>query len=114
MVPFGQLFYNKCLICVRADHNSESKQTKILPPSAKYLPSKVSIDCILSNSEEVEYNASSPDEKALVEGAAYFGFKFIDRHPNTVEVKISGQGIEEYEVLDTIEFTSARKRMLFF
>ena len=59
----------------------------------------------------VEYNASSPDEKALVEGAAHFGFEFIERHPNTVEVKIEGQSIEEYEVLDTIEFTSARKRM---
>ena len=60
---------------------------------------------------EVEYNASSPDEKALVEGAAHFGFQFIERHPNTVEVKIEGQNIEEFEVLDTIEFTSTRKRM---
>ena len=56
---------------------------------------------------ETTYNASSPDEKALVEGAAYFGYKFSGRKPESVIVNDR----EEYKVLDTIEFTSARKRM---
>ena len=34
---------------------------------------------------ETLYNASSPDEKALVEGAAEFGFTFIGRKPNIVQ-----------------------------
>ena len=36
---------------------------------------------------ETLYNASSPDEKALVEGAAEFGFTFIGRKPNIVQGK---------------------------
>jgi len=61
---------------------------------------------------KLTYNASSPDEKALVEGAAEFGFKFLDRKPEIVQVETGSDGtIVEYKVLDTIEFTSARKRM---
>ena len=59
----------------------------------------------------LNYNASSPDEKALVEGAAMFGFKFSGRKPDSALVTIKDEAVEEFEVLDTIEFTSARKRM---
>ena len=34
---------------------------------------------------ETLYNASSPDEKALVEGAVEYGFTFIGRKPNIVQ-----------------------------
>ena len=66
-----------------------------------------------TNSEtgEIIYNASSPDEKALVEGAAAYGFTFHGRTPDHVQVKRSNGSIEQYEIKDIIEFTSARKRM---
>ena len=57
------------------------------------------------------YNASSPDERALVEGAARYGFIFIDRKPESVIIQVPGGKTEEYEVLNIIEFTSTRKRM---
>ena len=60
------------------------------------------------------YNASSPDDRALVEGASDMGFTFHDRQPlenfEVVHVK-TPRGDEQYELLNIIEFTSTRKRM---
>lgn len=50
------------------------------------------------------------DERALVYGAAKFGFVFDTRTPNFVE--ITAMGVKEtYEILNVLEFTSTRKRM---
>ncbi|XP_055314089.1 probable phospholipid-transporting ATPase IA isoform X6 [Sitodiplosis mosellana] len=56
------------------------------------------------------YHAASPDERALVAGAANFGYVFEMRTPNTVEIDALGKR-ERYEILNVLEFTSARKRM---
>jgi len=62
--------------------------------------------------EGIFYNASSPDEKALVEGAARYGYEFLARKPDSVILRAGSDGEErEYEVLNVIEFTSTRKRM---
>nr|XP_019918067.2 probable phospholipid-transporting ATPase IA isoform X5 [Crassostrea gigas] len=58
----------------------------------------------------MEYQASSPDEGALVKGAKELGFFFKTRTPNTVTVEVNGND-EEYEILNVLEFTSTRKRM---
>ena len=60
---------------------------------------------------EVSYNASSPDERALVEGAARYGFKFVEKGPQSTIITVPDGSREEYEVLNVIEFTSTRKRM---
>merc|ERR1711974_45036 len=60
------------------------------------------------------YNASSPDDRALVEGASDLGFSFHDRQPldNSEVVHVNTpNGDEKYEILNIIEFTSSRKRM---
>ncbi|TMW58374.1 hypothetical protein Poli38472_009933 [Pythium oligandrum] len=57
------------------------------------------------------YSASSPDEQALVSGAKYFGFEFVNREPGSVSVKTPEGVIEQYEVLEVFEFDSTRKRM---
>jgi len=59
----------------------------------------------------VRYNAASPDEKALVEGAENYDYKFIVRKPESVTIKTCKGEEETYEVLNVIEFTSTRKRM---
>ena len=64
-----------------------------------------------SDDGKLSYNASSPDERALVEGASKYGFVFIDRKPDSVIIEVPGGKTEEYEVLNVIEFTSSRKRM---
>lgn len=59
---------------------------------------------------DIIYQASSPDEGALVKGAAELGFKFTIRRPRSVTVQV-GQTSIEYQVLNVLEFNSTRKRM---
>lgn len=59
---------------------------------------------------EIKYQASSPDEGALVEGAAEVGYKFVARKPRSVMIEVHGQQ-QEYELLAVCEFNSTRKRM---
>ena len=59
----------------------------------------------------IVYNAASPDERALIEGAAKYGFKFLDRDSSHIYIEVPGGKQEKYEILNVIEFTSARKRM---
>ncbi|XP_070159746.1 probable phospholipid-transporting ATPase IA isoform X7 [Polyergus mexicanus] len=56
------------------------------------------------------YHAASPDERALVDGARKFNYVFDTRTPSYVEIVALGE-ILRYEILNVIEFTSARKRM---
>ncbi|KAK2604279.1 hypothetical protein N8I77_007223 [Diaporthe amygdali] len=58
----------------------------------------------------IKYQAASPDEGALVEGAAILGYKFFARKPRSVIIEAGGQTYE-YELLAVLEFNSTRKRM---
>lgn len=60
--------------------------------------------------DEIRYQAASPDEGALVKGAARLGFKFTTRTPEFVFIDALGEE-ERFEVLNVLEFTSERKRM---
>lgn len=70
-----------------------------------------------SEDEVIAYQAASPDELALVQAARDLGFVVFDRQNNQLIIKTYPQGFEAeplretYEVLDVIEFSSARKRM---
>jgi phospholipid-translocating P-type ATPase (flippase) len=58
------------------------------------------------------FSASNPDDQALVCAAEYFGFAFRDRKDGSViilEKKANKQSC--FEILDTLEFSSQRKRM---
>lgn len=59
---------------------------------------------------EIVYHAASPDERALVYGACKFGYVFQSRTPDCVEIDALGVK-QRYEILNVLEFTSARKRM---
>ncbi|XP_019387290.1 PREDICTED: phospholipid-transporting ATPase IC [Crocodylus porosus] len=59
---------------------------------------------------ELNYQAASPDEGALVTAARNFGFVFLSRTQNTIT--ISEMGVERtYDVLAILDFNSDRKRM---
>ena len=62
------------------------------------------------NQENI-YNASSPDELALINFAKLAGYEFcgIDDF-NRMMVKVKGV-VQNFELLQTLEFTSNRKRM---
>lgn len=61
---------------------------------------------------KIKYQAASPDEGALVQGAADLGYKFIIRKPKGVTIENTlTQQQAEYELLNICEFNSTRKRM---
>lgn len=58
----------------------------------------------------IKYQAASPDEGALVEGAVLMGYQFTARKPKAVQITVNGEQFE-YELLAVCEFNSTRKRM---
>lgn len=59
---------------------------------------------------KIKYQAASPDEGALVEGAVTLGYQFTTRKPRAVGIVV--EGVEyEYALLAVCEFNSTRKRM---
>lgn len=67
--------------------------------------------------EQLDYQASSPDELALVSAARDLGYLVVDRQTDSCTIRTYPNGLnsepvdEVFKVLDVIEFTSARKRM---
>ncbi|RLV96231.1 putative phospholipid-transporting ATPase DNF3 [Spathaspora sp. JA1] len=66
---------------------------------------------------DITYQAASPDELALVEAARDLGYIVFDRVNQKLVIKTYPDGfdhdakLEEYQILDVVEFTSSRKRM---
>ena len=66
---------------------------------------------------EIEYQAASPDEQALVRAAQDLGYIMVDRQNSAITVQTLPQGhsdeptFETYQILNIIEFSSNRKRM---
>lgn len=60
---------------------------------------------------QVSFNASSPDELALVNGAKFLGFSFKGRDDEDNILVESNGKIVKYKLLNIIEFNSTRKRM---
>jgi phospholipid-transporting ATPase len=63
-----------------------------------------------SQADKIKYQAASPDEGALVEGAVMLGYRFVARKPRSVIIEAGGKELE-YELLAVCEFNSTRKRM---
>ena len=66
---------------------------------------------IIVDQKTGKYNASSPDELALVNAAKFFGaeFKLLDEDNNMI-INFKGQE-KKYKLLNILEFNSTRKRM---
>ncbi|OWM78666.1 hypothetical protein CDL15_Pgr002837 [Punica granatum] len=65
---------------------------------------------VQSKSGAISYKAQSQDEDALVHAAAKLHMVFVNRNSNILEIKFNSSSIQ-YELLETLEFTSDRKRM---
>uniref|UniRef100_A0A8C9VL80 Phospholipid-transporting ATPase n=1 Tax=Scleropages formosus TaxID=113540 RepID=A0A8C9VL80_SCLFO len=61
-------------------------------------------------SDPVEYYASSPDEKALVEATRRMGVTFVGNNGENMEIKTFGRS-EKYKLLHVLEFDANRRRM---
>ncbi|CCF56784.1 hypothetical protein KAFR_0B04880 [Kazachstania africana CBS 2517] len=81
------------------------------------LPQKVTSDADNEENDTIEYQSSSPDELALITAARDLGYIVINRNAKILTVKSFPHGfdsqpiLEDYEILDTVEFNSQRKRM---
>lgn len=64
-----------------------------------------------AGSEDLYYEAESPDEAALVYAARAYGFILLARTPNSVTVRLPSGQVLDFEVLDSLTFDSNRKRM---
>ncbi|XP_058493971.1 phospholipid-transporting ATPase IF isoform X1 [Solea solea] len=62
------------------------------------------------SSNHMEYFASSPDEKALVEATKRIGVAFTGSNGETMEIKTFGKS-EKYKLLHVLEFDANRRRM---
>uniref|UniRef100_A0A0N5A612 Phospholipid-transporting ATPase n=1 Tax=Parastrongyloides trichosuri TaxID=131310 RepID=A0A0N5A612_PARTI len=60
--------------------------------------------------DNITYQAASPDELALVKGAAKMNFIFKKRFASSIEIEVLGKR-EMIEILNVLEFNSNRKRM---
>ncbi|KAK6919617.1 P-type ATPase, C-terminal, partial [Dillenia turbinata] len=63
-----------------------------------------------SKSGTISYKAQSQDEDALVNAAAHLHVTLASKSGNIIVINYNGSNIQ-YELLDTLEFTSDRKRM---
>jgi phospholipid-transporting ATPase len=68
------------------------------------------IACPSDNSHDIEYQASSPDEGALVRAIQKFDIIFHSRQHDQINIKFLNETIQ-YKVLNVLEFNSTRKRM---
>ncbi|CAI4048503.1 hypothetical protein SKDZ_13G2880 [Saccharomyces kudriavzevii ZP591] len=79
------------------------------------LPKKASNESMEEDS--VEYQSSSPDELALVTAARDLGYIVLNRNAQILTIKTFPDGfegdaiLEDYEILNYIDFNSQRKRM---
>lgn len=64
-----------------------------------------------NSKQYIQYNASSPDELALVNGARHLGFFFKERDMDNNMVCETWDGEKKYKLLNLLEFDSTRKRM---
>ncbi|KAI9350349.1 hypothetical protein BDR26DRAFT_833502 [Obelidium mucronatum] len=86
---------------------SQAQIDSNLPPfnSDEKMPNAHTVSSIL-------YQSSSADEVAIVNAARDLSFVYKTRTPTTLSLSILSQLVDsEYEILNTIEFTSDRKRM---
>lgn len=67
-------------------------------------------DRISEDPPRIDFKAQSPDEAALVATARDCGFTLLERTSKGVRLNVQGTEVD-FEVLNTLEFNSTRKRM---
>uniref|UniRef100_A0A3B4EPK4 Phospholipid-transporting ATPase n=1 Tax=Pundamilia nyererei TaxID=303518 RepID=A0A3B4EPK4_9CICH len=88
---------------------TEGVDTIGLQPCSPHPPSLSDEPALTS--DNLRYEAESPDEAALVYAAKAYGFTLLSRTPDSVSVRLPSGEVLDFEVLDTLTFDSNRKRM---
>ncbi|CAD6192104.1 unnamed protein product [Caenorhabditis auriculariae] len=82
----------------------------IISPITNLIPTR-SRAITFHEKEQCPYEAESPDELALIEGAALYDYVLEERGANFVTISKPRVGRKKYELLLTLPFDSIRKRM---
>lgn len=98
--------FKKCACNGRVYDDVAELRAKVATKSIERDVVEVMAVCHTVVPDESGYQAESPDEEALVKGAAALGLKFT--HRSSEGISVEGQ---KYVVLATIPFDSTRKRM---
>ena len=74
------------------------------------------VDGLGESLAKFEYNAPSPDEKAILEGCSYLGMKFagedeVKCNCKVLDTRSQTTSVKSYKKLHTLEFDSVRRRM---
>ncbi|KAJ7276325.1 phospholipid-translocating ATPase [Mycena haematopus] len=98
---------------VAADPNSENADhARALNGFFKVLGLCHTVLTAESSGGAIEYKSQSPDESALVQAAADVGFVFLGRDRDYLSLRTPfSPEPERYQLLNILEFNSARKRM---
>ncbi|KAG7879865.1 hypothetical protein KL905_001358 [Ogataea polymorpha] len=100
------------LLSIALCHSCFPKRTK-----TDSVPEMDTMEGFEEEIESINYQASSPDELALVQAACEMGFILFEKRQKTITLKLYPRGFneepefEDYEILDVVEFSSNRKRM---
>ena len=99
----------------------ERKPNSVYTHNAKFFILALALchTCIPEEDDQgnISFQAASPDELALVTAAQELGYVVTDRQSKSITIKTYPNGqdadpvYDVYEVMDVIEFSSARKRM---
>ncbi|XP_025852372.2 phospholipid-transporting ATPase IB-like [Vulpes vulpes] len=85
-------------------------------PTKDYIKEFLTLLCVCHtvvperDEDKIIYQASSPDEAALVKWVKKLGFVFTTRTPTSVTIEAMGENLT-FEILNILEFSSNRKRM---
>ncbi|RQM08863.1 hypothetical protein DD237_000600 [Peronospora effusa] len=82
----------------------------VIPETTALLSPTSSSDSCSAQTPTIKYNASSPDEEALVLAAADLGYVLSSRDGPMCHAVIQGKPMS-FEILNVLEFNSDRKRM---
>lgn len=104
-------FVSKKLAADLKGVNGESQQKK----NEEFLLALALCHSVLTEEDPVSLDrlvlkAQSPDEAALVSTARALGFEFVSKTKRGYILRVQGQK-REYQILNTLEFNSTRKRM---
>ena len=92
------------------EHRDCTDRSSFSSTSYRHRPSEYD-NIELGDPQTVVYQASSPDEVALVEWTAKMGLRLISRDIHRIKLETPQDEILVYRILDVFPFTSDRRRM---
>jgi phospholipid-translocating ATPase len=109
----NEMIFRSSYLCPSNSKISKNSYANLSPSDEKFWSAIALCHSVVPIEEEggkLIYRGSSPDEEVLVSEANNRGVHFIEKDENILKLRIGNQ-IHTFEVLETLEFTSDRKRM---